>query len=361
MNKKGKIWKSVLLIVVLFVIVMVGYVFVTPKEAGEETANIANTVIAAAPTESAGETVATGDAIVTTEPTATPQVLKMTWKKKKSSLKAGKKVTFQVKVTGAGKTVKATDLTWSVSNKKYATISKKGVLTGKRAGKVTVKAKYAGKSVSCKVTIKPKQVIGIDPGHQQSGDSSLEPVGPGASTKKAKVAGGTGGVSSKVPEYKLTLTIGKALKKELVNRGYAVVMTRSSNAVNISNKERAQKINKSGADICIRLHADGGAASAVGASGLYPSGGNPYVGNLSKKSHKLSKCVLSKYCAATGIRNRGSVQRDDLTGTNWSTVPVIVLEMGFMTNSKEDLYMQSKKGQKAMVKGIANGIDAYYK
>lgn len=297
-----------------------------------------------------------------TKATATPKEtdapVSLKWSKKVASLKAGKSYAFKVKVN-AGEPIKA--VKWSVSNKKYATINQKGVLKGKRVGTVTVKATYETVAISCKVKIKAKKIIGIDPGHQQSGNSGLEAVGPGASTKKAKVAGGTSGVSTHIAEYQLTMKIAKSLKKELVNRGYAVVMTRTKNNVNISNKERAIKINKSGADICIRLHADGGASSAKGASGLYPSSQNPYVGKLSSKSYKLSQSILKSYCAATGIRNRGSVKRDDLTGTNWSKVPVIVLEMGFMTNSAEDKYMASQNGQKAMVQGIANGVDAYYK
>lgn len=297
-----------------------------------------------------------------TKATATPKEtevpVSLKWSKKVASLKAGKSYAFKVKVN-AGEPIKA--VKWSVSNKKYATINQKGVLKGKRVGTVTVKATYETVAISCKVKIKAKKIIGIDPGHQQSGNSGLEAVGPGASTKKAKVAGGTSGVSTHIAEYQLTMKIAKSLKKELVNRGYAVVMTRTKNNVNISNKERAIKINKSGADICIRLHADGGASSAKGASGLYPSSQNPYVGKLSSKSYKLSQSILKSYCAATGIRNRGSVKRDDLTGTNWSKVPVIVLEMGFMTNSAEDKYMASQNGQKAMVQGIANGVDSYYK
>ena len=295
-----------------------------------------------------------------TKATATPKEtevpVSLKWSKKVASLKAGKSYAFKVKVN-AGEPIKA--VKWSVSNKKYATINQKGVLKGKRVGTVTVKAAYETVAISCKVKIKAKRIIGIDPGHQQSGNSGLEAVGPGASTKK--VAGGTSGVSTHIAEYQLTMKIAKSLKKELVNRGYAVVMTRTKNNVNISNKERAIKINKSGADICIRLHADGGASSAKGASGLYPSSQNPYVGKLSSKSYKLSQSILKSYCAATGIRNRGSVKRDDLTGTNWSKVPVIVLEMGFMTNSAEDKYMASQNGQKAMVQGIANGVDSYYK
>lgn len=207
-----------------------------------------------------------------------------------------------------------------------------------------------------------KKIIAIDPGHQRKGDSKTEPVGPGAKTKKARVAGGTKGVSSKVPEYKLTLEISKKVKKELEKRGYEVVMTRTKNNVNISNRERALLANESGADICIRLHADGSEFGSVnGASALYPSEDNPYVSNLSAKSKRLAQAVIKKYCKATGARNRGTVKRDDLTGTNWSTIPVIVLEMGFMSNSNEDKNMQKDSYQKKMVKGICDGIDAYYK
>lgn len=209
---------------------------------------------------------------------------------------------------------------------------------------------------------KEKITIGIDPGHQLHGDSSLEAVGPGASEKKARVSSGTSGVSTEVPEYKLNMQIAKKVKKELEKRGYNVVMTREKNNVDISNKERAEKMNKSGADICVRLHADGSDSSSVtGASALYPSKSNPYVSGLSKKSHKLAKSVLDAYCGKTEIKNRGCVTRDDLTGTNWSEIPVIVLEMGFMSNPAEDKQMQKKSFQKRMVQGICDGVDAYYK
>lgn len=295
----------------------------------------------------------------TVKPTATPKI-SISWKKKTKTLKAGKSYTFKVQNNNK-KIVAANKIKWTVSNKKYATITQKGTLTGKQVGTVTLKATYAKKTISCKIKITPKKIIGIDAGHQQYGNSGLEPIGPGASTKKPKVAGGTRGVATGIAEYQLNLTIAKSLKKELISRGYSVVMTRTTHNVNITNKERAIKINKSGADICVRIHADGGASSARGACGLYPSPRNPYISKLSKKSLKLSSCVLNSYCKATGIKNRGNVQRDDLTGTNWSTVPVIVLELGFMTNPTEDRYMSSTNGQKTMVKGIADGIDLYYK
>ena len=214
------------------------------------------------------------------------------------------------------------------------------------------------------VTAKSKKniKIAIDAGHQARGNSATEPVGPGSSTRKAKVAGGATGVATHVPEYKLTLAVAKKLQKELQNRGYQVYMIRTKNKVNISNKKRAQLANKSGSDIYIRLHGDSSASRAVtGASGLYPSKSNKYVSKLSSKSKKLSECLLKAYCKETKIRNRGLVTRDDLTGTNWSKIPVSLIEMGFMSNPAEDRKMQKSKFQTKMAKGIADGIDTYFK
>ena len=67
-------------------------------------------------------------------------------------------------------------------------------------------------------------LIAVDPGHQQYGNSEKEPIGPGASETKAKVAGGTSGVSTGMPEYELTLQVSLKLKEELQNRGYQVLM-----------------------------------------------------------------------------------------------------------------------------------------
>ena len=231
-----------------------------------------------------------------------------------------------------------------------------------KGGTLTVEAASSKKGKTSKTSKKKKQkpTIGIDPGHQGRGDGTKEPNGPGSSVMKAKVAGGTSGVSTKKPEYQLTLEIALALKTELEARGYKVVLTRDTNDVSISNKERAEKLNES-CDIAIRLHADGAGSSATGASMQCHTAKNPYIANLYEKSNKLSSCIINAYCSATGMKNRGIAYRDDLTGTNWSTIPVTLLEMGFMTNTSDDNYMSSAAGQAAMVKGIANGIDAYYK
>ena len=203
-------------------------------------------------------------------------------------------------------------------------------------------------------------VVVIDPGHQRYGDSAPEPNGPGASVMKARVTGGTSGVATGVAEYILNLDISLKLKTELENRGYTVYMTRSSHDVNISNKERAQYASSVGADIAVRIHANGGAASVRGAETLVPSSGNPYVSHLAAASYSLGRNIINAYCAATGFGNRGVKANDTMTGINWSDVPVTIIELGFMSNPAEDQAMQDATMQNNMVQGIANGIDAYF-
>ena len=126
---------------------------------------------------------------------------------------------------------------------------------------------------------------------RERGNSKTEPIGPGAKMRKPKVAYGTQGVKTKVPESKLTLQIALKLEKELKKRGYDVYMIRRKQNVNISNKQRAIRANKSGADICIRLHADAASANVRGVSVLYPSQQNPYVAKLSKRRVKNSQRI----------------------------------------------------------------------
>ncbi|SDB06947.1 N-acetylmuramoyl-L-alanine amidase family protein [Eubacterium oxidoreducens] len=206
-----------------------------------------------------------------------------------------------------------------------------------------------------------KYLIAIDAGHQRYANLALEPVGPGSSTKKAKVTGGTTGVATGLTEYNLNLQISKKLKTILTNRGYEVYLIRTSNNVNISNAKRAKKANKSGADIFLRIHANGSSnSSTTGAQTICMTSHNPYNANLYSASYKLSKSILSAYTSKTGIRSEGVQTRDDLTGTNWSKIPVTLIELGYMSNPSEDKKMANSSFQKKMAKGIADGIDQYF-
>ena len=204
--------------------------------------------------------------------------------------------------------------------------------------------------------------VAIDPGHQAKGNSEQEPVGPGASEMKAKVASGTSGRTTGVAEYELNLAVGLKLKEELLNRGYEVYMIRETHDVDISNAQRAQLAAESGADILVRIHANGSENSSVaGALTMAPSSVNPYMGGeLVEQCQKLSEIIIESFCETTGAKNQGVYQTDTMSGLNWCTIPATIVEMGYMTNPEEDTKMQTEEYQSMMVQGIANGIDRYF-
>lgn len=207
-----------------------------------------------------------------------------------------------------------------------------------------------------------QKVIVIDAGHQTRAMSATEPIGPGSSQRKAKVTGGASGCVTHLPEYKLNLQVAKKLQKELVNRGYKVIMVRTKNNVRMSNVQRAKVANKYKADAFIRIHANSAGSSSVkGALTIAPASNNRYMTKANRKvSQKLSKKVLKAMCKTTGAKNRGVMYTNSMTGINWCKVPVTIVEMGFMSNPSEDRKMAKASYQKKIVKGIADGIDNFF-
>ncbi len=208
-----------------------------------------------------------------------------------------------------------------------------------------------------------KLVVAIDPGHQGSwvDMSEQEPNAPGSSEMKAKATTGTQGRFSGKAEYELNLEVSLLLRDELEARGYEVIMTREDHDTAISNSERALMAYDEGGDIYVRIHANGSDDSSVsGALAMVPSSSNPYVGYLAEDSYLLADCILKGYCEAAQFESLGIQYYDNMTGINWSKLPVMILEMGFMTNESDDLRMADVQVQEKMAEGIADGIDRYF-
>lgn len=202
-------------------------------------------------------------------------------------------------------------------------------------------------------------VVVIDPGHQAKADLGVEPIGPGSPTMKTKVAGGATGVSTKVPEYAEALAISLKLRDRLQAQGIKVVMIRTTNAVDISNMQRAIIGNKASADLAVRIHLDSSTNSGVhGISTLYPSG-NSWCAPIEASSKKAAGLVQSAVTGATGAASRGLSPRNDMTGFNWSTRPTIIVECGFMSNPAEDRTCARPDYQDRIAGGISTGVLSY--
>lgn len=204
-------------------------------------------------------------------------------------------------------------------------------------------------------------LVMIDAGHQREGDAGLEPIGPGAEERKPKVAPGTAGAVSGLKEYELNLTVAEKLEQELTARGYRVEMVRRSHDVDISNSRRAQMANDAAADAFVRIHANASSDSARdGAMTICQTEKNPYNGRVYRQSRNLSEKVLDALVEAAGCRRECVWETDTMSGINWCQVPATIVEMGYMTNPREDLLLASEDYQKRMVDGIANGIDLFF-
>lgn len=198
--------------------------------------------------------------------------------------------------------------------------------------------------------------IGIDPGHQAHQNTQQERVSPNSSEMKAKVSSGTAGVRTGAPEYQVNLEISLKLREVLESMGCEVYMTRETNDVDISNQERALMMNEYGVDLVLRLHCNGAENSGTNGIGLYVNA----TGDIAEPSYAAAEQLLPAMVSATGARADGIFRRDTYTGLNWSTVPCILVEMGYMSNPEEDERLSDADYQQKMAEGIAEGICAYF-
>jgi len=202
-----------------------------------------------------------------------------------------------------------------------------------------------------------RPVVVIDPGHDLRANLATEPIGPGSTTRKIKDGGGTRGVVSGLTEAELNLRVGLRLRTALERSGVKVVMTRMTTAgTSMGNVARARIANRAGAALFLRIHADGSTDRSVrGTYTLYPTLRTGWTDDVYVKSKRAARTVQPELVRALGFPDRGLQERADFTGFNWADVPVILVEMGFMTNATEDRLLATAGYQRRAAVGLCRG------
>ncbi len=273
--------------------------------------------------------------------------------------------TFATRVTLSPETVSNPAVSFASDNPAVATVDANGLITAVDYGKatVTVTAVSGGASSACRVNVvKPGTkrmeglIIGINPGHQKKTVTKLYPIAPGSSQKAKGVKTGACGKWTRVNEYETNLAIGLKLKALLENEGATVVITRTTNDVMLTNIDRAQMLNDAGVDVALQLHCN--SVSSQKAEGFisYIRTTTEYV----DVNRAIGQAIADAASAECGCVNHGVKVNNKYMSLNWTTTPSVLLEMGYLSNRKEDALLASDEYRDKMALGIMEGLCAYF-
>ena len=200
-------------------------------------------------------------------------------------------------------------------------------------------------------------VVVVDPGHDRLANLRTEPIGPGSATRKILDGGGTHGVVTGIREPDLTLAVSLRLRQLLRRAGVRVVMTRTRTAgESMGNVARARIANGARAGLFLRVHADGaGSSDARGTHTLTPALRRGWTDDVYGDSRRAARLVQAELVRALRFPDRGIQERSDYTGFNWADVPVILVELGFMTNPSEDRALARRAVRERAAVGLCRG------
>ncbi len=195
-------------------------------------------------------------------------------------------------------------------------------------------------------------VVCIDPGHPSEVNSGLT-------------------VQNGTTETHIDWVVAQKLRKILAAQGLRVVLTKSAEKQLVKNKERALIANRAGAAMMVRLHCD--SSPDQGYAVYYPDRQGTKEGKtgpskeITARSHAAAMIVdRAMGRALNDLLKNGGVRGDSqtfvggkqgaLTGSIFSEVPVLTIEMVVLSHKADAALIQTEAGQNRMAQAIADGI-----
>jgi N-acetylmuramoyl-L-alanine amidase len=200
-----------------------------------------------------------------------------------------------------------------------------------------------------------RPVIVIDPGH------------PSEVSSGAELQNGTTEVHS-------AWIVAQRLERLLEDRGYRVVLTKARERQMVRNVARAEVGNRVRAALVVRLHCD--ASTDSGYAVYHPDRAGTAEGRTgpSDEIMRASQAAAESLHVAmarrlTGKLKDGGVRGDSktlvgsrqgaLTGSIFSEVPVVLVEMVTLSNPRDARFIRSADGRALMARAIADGVDRF--
>ena len=179
-----------------------------------------------------------------------------------------------------------------------------------------------------------------------------------------------GAVSGGVREKDLTLSVYNKVSSKLASLGYTVLTSRNVDK-DVDLVERAEQANNANADMLLSIHFNaGGRGVARGIETYYYQSQADRVPKINKENHnnaerlersrKLANKVQQNLLYQTGANDRG-VKRASFTVLRETSIPSILVELGFIDNPEERNKIKTNEYQERLANGIVDGIVEYYK
>lgn len=197
------------------------------------------------------------------------------------------------------------------------------------------------------------KVVCIDPGHPSE-------VGVGTQGKR-------------LTELHANWTIAVRLRDLLRKDGYRVVMTKATEKAYVRNRRRSEIANAARADLMVRLHCD--ASPRPGFAVYYPDRQGTAEGRTGPTAEVLRRTapLARRFHAALASGLKGELgdqglmsdvktavggRQGALTGSIFSEVPVVLVEMATITLRHDEVFMLSESGQRRMAEALEAGVKA---
>ncbi len=202
----------------------------------------------------------------------------------------------------------------------------------------------------------------IDPGHQENPKAYTVDKGPGLSGKVQQKGGQAQGKKTLRREHIVALEISVMLRDLLIRQGATVVMTRELPDQRVTTLERCDAATQADADITLRLHCNLVGNEKKTGLQIYAPLNSDYAKKVAspEEYRAMGQVLMDEMKVALGMEltdKTGMVYlNDQYAGNNWSTMACFLVEMGYMSNVREEYLLSAPDYQAMLAQGMAEGV-----